>query len=94
MFFSLITKNSIWEILTKNLRMLLLLKDKMGFRMKTFNIFGVNWKIRFLGVFYKKPIQRGKLPNTWGHGQFSDFGGGGGGVGKKEGVLFLKGLIP
>ena len=33
--FSVITKNSSWEILTKNL-------DKMVLRMKNFNIFGVH----------------------------------------------------
>ena len=36
--FSVITKNSNWEILTKNL----VLKDKMGLRMKNFNIFRVH----------------------------------------------------
>ena len=39
------TKNSNWEDLTKNW---ILLKDKMGLRMKDFNIFGVHWKIWFL----------------------------------------------
>ena len=38
-FLSVITKNLNWEILTKN---------KMGLRMKNFNIFGVIWRIRFL----------------------------------------------
>ena len=37
--FSVITKNSNWQILTKNL---LLLKDKMGLRMKNFDIVGVH----------------------------------------------------
>ena len=41
-YFSVITKNSNWEILPKNL----LLKDKMVLRMKKFNIFEVHWKIR------------------------------------------------
>ena len=35
LFFSVIIKNSNWEILTKNL---VTLKDKMGLRMKTINI--------------------------------------------------------
>ena len=38
MSFSVITKNSNWEISTKNL----VLKDKMGLRMKNFNIFRVH----------------------------------------------------
>ena len=38
MFFSVITKNSNWEILTTNL----VLKDKMGLRMKKINVFGVH----------------------------------------------------
>ena len=36
MFFTISTKNSDWEILTKNL--VILLKDGMGLRMKNFNI--------------------------------------------------------
>ena len=47
MFFSVITKNLNWEILTKNL--VTFLKDGVGLRMKNFNIMGVYWKIRFLG---------------------------------------------
>ena len=39
MFFSVITKNSNWEILTKNL---ITFKNKMGLRMKKFNVFGVH----------------------------------------------------
>ena len=38
MFFSVITKNSNWEIFTKNL---VTFKEKMGLRTKDFNIFGV-----------------------------------------------------
>ena len=45
MFFSITSKNSNWEILTKNL----VLKDKMGLTVKNFNIFEVHWKIQFLG---------------------------------------------
>ena len=33
-FFSVITKNSNWEVVTNNL-------DKMGLRMKNFNVLGV-----------------------------------------------------
>ena len=39
--FSVITKNSNWEILTKNLVTHKRLKDKMGLRMKNINILGV-----------------------------------------------------
>ena len=37
MFFSVITKNLNWEILTKNL---VTLKDGMGLRTKNFNVLG------------------------------------------------------
>ena len=53
-FFSVITKNSNWEILPKNL----LWKDKMVLRMENFNILGFYRKIRISmgrGV-YEKPI--------------------------------------
>ena len=46
MFFSAITKNSNWDILTKNL---VILKDKMGLRMENFNFGGIHWKVWFLG---------------------------------------------
>ena len=36
--FSVLTKNLNWEMVTKNL----LLKDRMGLRMKNFNFVGVN----------------------------------------------------
>ena len=39
MFLSVITKNSNWEITTKNL---VTFKNKMRLRMKDFNIFGVH----------------------------------------------------
>ena len=45
MFFSVVTKNSNWEILTKNL--VTFLKDKMGLRMKNLNIFGFTEKSDF-----------------------------------------------
>ena len=52
MFCFFITKNSNWEILTKNL----VLKDKMGWRIKNFNIFWVrNFKMEFTK---KKTIYR------------------------------------
>ena len=51
MFFSVITKYSNWDIFTKNL---VTLKDKMGLRMRDFNIFGVHWKIQFSGEDSRK----------------------------------------
>ena len=38
----------------------------MGLRMKDFNIFGVHWKIQFLGGVHEKPIYRWGLPNKGG----------------------------
>ena len=58
MFFSIITKNSNWEILTKNLGTL---KEKMGFMMKIFNIFGVHWKIQFLWEELTENQYRGRI---------------------------------
>ena len=45
MLCSAIAKNWNWGILTKNL---VAFKNKMGFRMENFNIFGVQGKIWFL----------------------------------------------
>ena len=50
----------------------------MGLRMKDFNIFGVHWKIWFLGGVCKKPIE------LW---QFADLRWG---LRKKEGGGFLR----
>ena len=54
LFFSVIIKNSNCEILTKNL---VTLKDKMGLRMKTINIWGFTEKFRFKrgGGGHEKP---------------------------------------
>ena len=48
MFFSVITKNSVWEILTKNL---VTFKDKIRLRIKNFNIFRVHWKTQYYQIF-------------------------------------------
>ena len=40
-------------------RILLLLKDKMGLRMKDFDILGIHWKIRLLGGEFTKKWYRG-----------------------------------
>ena len=54
----------------------------MGWRMKIFNIFLVHRKIWVLGVVHEKKQYIGGI------GQIVD-----GGLGKKEGVVFLRGLI-
>ena len=56
----------------------MLLKDEMGLMMKNFNIFGVHWKIWFLGgrVSRKTNIEGGGLPKKSGLGQFADLRGG------------------
>ena len=77
LFFSVIIKNSSWEILTKNL---VTLKDKMGLRMKNFNILGVRRKI---------PVLEGELmKNQYGQGDClrgGERGGGGGGAWQERG---------
>ena len=56
-FYPVITKNWNWEILTKNW---LFSKDKMGWRIKNFNILGVHGKIQvFEGRFTKNPYIEG-----------------------------------
>ena len=87
MFFSIINKNSNWQILTKNL--IIFKKIRWGWRIKNFNIFGVQWKIQFLGKAHEKPtfmIYRGDCMKR-GLGQFVDLMGRG--LGKKEGVVLL-----
>ena len=54
-FFSVITKNSNWEILPKNL------VEKM----KNFNIFGVHWKIQLLGGFTKNQYRGGEISGNF-----------------------------
>ena len=69
MFFSVITKNLIWEVLTKNF---VTFKRWDGLRMKNFNIMGVRWKIRFLRGFTKKQYIGGLPKKAGGLGQFVD----------------------
>ena len=69
MFFSVITKNLNWEILTKNL---VTFKRWMGLRMKSFNIMGAPWKIQFLRRSSQKTnIYRGNCLKRR-LGQFAD----------------------
>ena len=49
----------------------------MGLRMKNFNIFEIQEKIRFLGGIHEKPMYRGGLPKRGELGQFADLRGGG-----------------
>ena len=54
--------------------------------MKNFNIMGVHWKIRYIGIRQGKTNIQGELPKKGELGQFADLrGGGGGGVLKKGG---------
>ena len=57
MFFSVLTKNLNWQILTKNL---VTFKRVDGIKDEKFNM-GDHWKIWFLGRVRKKPIYMGKL---------------------------------
>ena len=59
MFYSAITKNLNWEILTK---LELSLKDEMGLRMKKINIMGV----------HEKPICKRELPQKGGFRHFTN----------------------
>ena len=63
-------------------------KDKMVLRMKNFNIFGVQWKIRLLwgGGSWKTNIWGG-LPKKGGLGQFVDLRGD---LARKRVVVFLR----
>ena len=75
MFFPVITKNWNRNFLIKNL---VNLKDKLGLKMKNFNIFWVHWEMQFLGQgrdFTKNQYRGRGLPKK-------------GGLSKKEGVMF------
>ena len=65
----------------------------MGLRIKIFNTLGVHWKIWLLGGEFTKKQYRGGLPKKGRLGQFADLrGGGGGGLARKRGMLFLRGV--
>ena len=53
LFFSVITKNLNWEIVTKNL---VFSEDRTGLRMKNYNIWGFTKKFDFYGVSRKANI--------------------------------------
>ena len=82
MFFSVITKNLNWEILTENL---VAFKRWNGLRMKNLNFMVVHWKIWLLvGGVHKKPLYRGNCLNR-GLGQFV------GSLAKKRGESVFEG---
>ena len=88
MFFSIITKNLNWGILTKNL---VTFKRWDWVRMKNFNILEVNRKIWFLqGVHKKKQYTGGNClkRKAWTVCRFKRR------LYKKEGVVFLRGGHP
>ena len=63
----------------------------MVLRIKNFNIFGAHWKIGLLtGCSRKINIEGGRLPKRAGLGLFANLRGG---LGKKEGVVFLRGVL-
>ena len=64
MFFSVVTKNSNWEISTENL---VTFKREDGVKDENFNILCVHWKIRCLeeGSSWKNHIE-GELPKKGG----------------------------
>ena len=93
MFLSVITKNLILEILTKNL---VTLKDGMGLRMKHFYM-QLHWKIEILrsvceGGGDLKPIYKGKLPKK-GAWKVWRFKGEGRDLRKKRGCFWGGGYI-
>ena len=64
----------------------------MGLRMKNFNILGVQWKIWLLGgEFTKNNIAGGDCLKKEGLNSFKIERGGGGGLARKRGVVFLRG---
>ena len=87
MFFSVITKNLNWEILTKNLVNFKRWKDDMGSSMKSFDIMGVHWEIQFLGGIQEKLRYIGESHKKGELRQFADLKVGGG-YGKKKGWWF------
>ena len=85
MFFSVITKNLNWEILTKNL---VTFKRWVGLRMKNFNIMGVLWKFGGGGWVTKQCIGRNCLKSgAWTVCRFK------GTLGEKEGVCIFEGEV-
>ena len=82
MFFSAITKNLNWEILSKNL---VTFKRWDENKDENFNIMEVHWKVWLLGGFTKKQYIRGDCLNRGWLGQFTDLIGS---LGKKEGGVF------
>ena len=86
MFFSAITKNVNWEILTKNLVTFKRWDGVKDEKLEHYRDSLTN--LIFRGSVHKKPIYREELPNKGGGGgvwRFSGLRGGGGGLDNKEG---------
>ena len=64
----------------------------MVLKMKNFNILGVHWTIRLLGGGGELTKNQYRVGIAWkeGLGQFANLGGG---LGKKEWVVFLRGVL-
>ena len=97
MFFSFITKNSHWEILTK---ILVTFKRWDGLRTKNCNTYRSSLKNPIFsgerGV-HEKPIYKGELPKKRGLDNLqiqrgAGGGGGEGGLAKKGGMVLLRGV--
>ena len=89
-FFSVITDSLNWKIFTNNLA---ILKDRMGLRMKNFNIIEVPRKIQTLsGASRRTIVYMGELPKKGGGlGQCANLSGG---LVKKKGGVSEEGLKP
>ena len=87
MFFSVITKNLNWGILTKNS----VLKDGIGLKKKNFIIMGVHWKIGFLGAGLNKNYYIGRKYLKRGFGQLAALRRS---LAKIRGVFFEAGWYP
>ena len=91
MFFFARPKNLNWEILTKNL---VLFKRWDGVKDEDFEYYGGSLKISIFrgawgGGVHENPICRGGFSKKgWGLGLFAKLSGG---LGKKRGVVFLRG---
>ena len=86
MFFSFITKNSNWEILTKHL--ITFKRQDGGLRTKDLNIFWGLLKNQLLGGGFTKNQHDCLKKGSWTFCRFKRR------VVKKHGVVFLRGLIP
>ena len=87
MFFSVITKNLNWEILTKNL---VTFKRWGGIKDEKFQYYGGSLKNPIFRGFTKKQYNVGGLPKKGG-GDLEQFANLRGGLEEKKGLMFLRG---